>query len=152
MKYVLGFAFDSYLTWVLLINKTKPDWQKGLLNGVGGKVEEGEHELRAMTREFEEETGHVVAMTEWKQFARLQYGITKPSPPYEPDIVVHCYTAVVKQFSPRKDNPNGEVARWRSVDTAYEPNYIPNLRWLIPLALLKHKRPEWEEQGTVILL
>jgi 8-oxo-dGTP pyrophosphatase MutT (NUDIX family) len=142
-KYVLGFAFCPNLVQVLVINKTKPDWQVGLLNGVGGSIEEGEAPLRAMAREFHEETGHIVAMTEWKRFATLNY---------EPGCIVHCFTTRLdKQFSPRKDNPNGERARWRSVDTSYEPNYIPNLKWLIPMALLKFTRPEWEEVGTIIL-
>lgn len=53
--YTLTFAFhDKY---VLLIRKAKPDWQAGLLNGIGGKVEFGEGILQATRREFYEETG-----------------------------------------------------------------------------------------------
>lgn len=57
-KYVLGFAFDRAKEILVLIEKQKPEWQKGLLNGVGGKVEpEDESILHAMVREFKEETG-----------------------------------------------------------------------------------------------
>lgn len=152
IKYVLGFAFCQYLNQVLVINKTKPDWQVGMFNGVGGKIEPNETPYEAMVREFKEETGADTQVDQWIRFAELRYGITKPVPAYEPEIIVHCFTAVVQQFSPRKDNPSGEVARWRAVDTAYEPNYIPNLRWLIPMALLKHKNPAWEEIGHVVLM
>ena len=51
MRYVAGFMFDSSYENVLLIRKTKPKWQEGLLNGVGGKIEPGEKELDAMKRE-----------------------------------------------------------------------------------------------------
>lgn len=154
IHYVLGFAFEPYLNQVLVINKTKPDWQVGMMNGVDGKVEEGESPGEAMVREFEEETGQPTSKDQWVRFAVMKFCTLRTTPPHEAVIShVHCLTIVVpKQFSPRKDNPNGEVARWRAVDTAYEPNYIPNLRWLIPMALLKHKKPEWEEQGQVILL
>lgn len=53
---VVGFAFDDKLLNVALIKKKKPEWQKGYLNGVGGKVKDGEGYHEAMTREFEEET------------------------------------------------------------------------------------------------
>ena len=39
IKYVVGFAFNKEKTKVLLIKKTKPDWQAGQLNGIGGKIE-----------------------------------------------------------------------------------------------------------------
>lgn len=57
-NYVLGFAFSRDGEEVVLIIKQKPDWQKGKLNGIGGKIEpEDESPLHAMIREFKEETG-----------------------------------------------------------------------------------------------
>lgn len=56
--YVLGFLFGENPTRrIALIRKNKPEWQKGLLNGIGGKVESGESPYSAMVREFHEETG-----------------------------------------------------------------------------------------------
>ena len=55
--YVVGFLFNPDMTEVVLIKKNRPDWQKGLLNGVGGKIESGEDPITAMIREFKEETG-----------------------------------------------------------------------------------------------
>lgn len=72
LTYVAGFAFDETLERVVLIEKTKPDWQKGKLNGVGGKVEHIDKSINhAMAREFEEETAVTVSPDRWKKFATL---------------------------------------------------------------------------------
>ena len=55
-KYVLGFAFNKGCTEVLLIEKKRPNWMVGKLNGVGGHIEDGETPIDAMVREFKEET------------------------------------------------------------------------------------------------
>ncbi len=65
VKYVVGFMFNPTRTKVALIRKLRPDWQKGLLNGIGGKLNEDEHELQAMCREFEEETGYKTFWYDW---------------------------------------------------------------------------------------
>ena len=59
INYVLGFAFSENAGSVLLVRKLRPEWQKGLLNGIGGKIEENEDitSLDAMRRECKEETG-----------------------------------------------------------------------------------------------
>ena len=57
MDYVAGFCFSECGGRVALIRKLKPEWQRGLLNGIGGKMEPGESLHSAMVREFEEETG-----------------------------------------------------------------------------------------------
>lgn len=77
-NYVVGFlvrdGFDdldeAFERGVCLIRKNKPEWQRGLRNGVGGKIEDGEDAIWAMRREFQEETGALVA--EWRQFADLE--------------------------------------------------------------------------------
>lgn len=56
--YSLGFLFSEDLKHVVLIRKVRPAFQKGKLNGIGGKIEPGENHLAAMIREFREETGH----------------------------------------------------------------------------------------------
>ena len=69
--YVLGFLFDPGLHNVALIEKQKPAWQKGRFNGVGGKVEEGEALADAMSREFHEETGVLLAPAAWTQYVKM---------------------------------------------------------------------------------
>jgi 8-oxo-dGTP diphosphatase len=39
MRYVLGFMFSSDHSEVALIRKRKPEWQRGKLNGIGGKCD-----------------------------------------------------------------------------------------------------------------
>lgn len=60
-EYVLCFVkkFDS----VLLIEKLKPDWQRGLYNLPGGKIEPGETAKEAAIRELNEETGLIANST-----------------------------------------------------------------------------------------
>jgi 8-oxo-dGTP diphosphatase len=53
--YVVGIILDNTAEKVLLIRKNRPRWQIGRLNGVGGKLEEGESSYEAMVRECSEE-------------------------------------------------------------------------------------------------
>jgi 8-oxo-dGTP diphosphatase len=50
--------------------KNRPEYQAGLHNGLGGKVEVDEKPKHAMAREFEEETGVHILPKHW-----VQYGI-----------------------------------------------------------------------------
>lgn len=59
-KYVVGFAFSENRETILLIEKKRPEWQKGLHNGIGGHIEDKEDSLAAMYRECKEETGLVL--------------------------------------------------------------------------------------------
>lgn len=59
-RFVVGFAFNKKANSILLMKKDHPDWQKGLLNGIGGKIERGELPFDAMHRECKEETGLVL--------------------------------------------------------------------------------------------
>ena len=69
----VGFYFTPDLERVALIEKLKPNWQKGLLNGIGGKLEPGESPAQAMKREFMEEAGLLI--NDFKQFAALRSNI-----------------------------------------------------------------------------
>lgn len=55
MKYVLCFVQDGFYT--LVLEKVRPEWQKGRLNLPGGKIEPGETPEEAAVRELYEETG-----------------------------------------------------------------------------------------------
>ena len=44
-EYVAGFLFSRDGSLLALILKNKPDWQKGKLNAIGGKIEDGETPL-----------------------------------------------------------------------------------------------------------
>lgn len=86
MNYVCGFMCSWDLQNFLLIRKTHPEWQKGKLNGIGGKIElkkayigeilihQGnapenyETPFEAMIREFYEETGITTTRDRWHCF------------------------------------------------------------------------------------
>lgn len=119
--YVVGFLFNTALDTVVLIQKQKPAWQCGRFNGVGGKIEDGESPKAAMRREFKEETGLDVA--DWRVFCRLMGD----------KFSVHCFTAIGDTSKVRTMETEEVVAVPLSV--LDRTPVIPNLRWLIPLAL-----------------
>jgi len=71
-EYVLCFMFNYDFSKVAMIRKRKPEWQAGLLNGIGGKVESGESPRDAMIREFEEETGYEIDNMGLKSFCLME--------------------------------------------------------------------------------
>ena len=71
-KYVLGFMFSKNLEQVALIHKLNPKWQRGKLNGIGGKIEKDETSITAMIREFTEETGYGTNPLQWQYYAELK--------------------------------------------------------------------------------
>src|SRR5271157_1502939 len=75
-RYVDGLMFDPTYSRVVVIRKTKPEWQAGLLNCVGGKIEPGEDIEMAMIREFREETG--VSIGGWKRFLDIKLVSSNP--------------------------------------------------------------------------
>ena len=129
-RYACGFLFSPDRTRVLLIRKNRPSWQKGLLNGVGGKLEAGETPAHAMARECREETGldlppdafeHVITLTgnndggdggdAWEAcFFRA----------FAPIDRARAMTDELLEIHPTLRVP---------------PDVIPNLRWIIPLLL-----------------
>lgn len=71
VRYVAGFMFTFDRDRVALIRKQKPVWQRGKLNGIGGKVEPGETAVQAMVREFQEETGYQTGEEMWSHFCAM---------------------------------------------------------------------------------
>ena len=131
IQYVCGFYFDHTFQQVVLIWKNKPAWQKGKLNGVGGKIEEGELTYEAMRREFKEETGvdhekwhHLITLTgdDWRVF-------------------FYCAIGKVKEFEYVQTMEEEEVAKI-PVDRLDDFDYIPNLQWLVPMAIYRLKFPK----------
>jgi len=127
-KYVVGFLFSYTLEYVALIRKQKPEWQAGLLNGIGGKIEPGEKPEAAMEREFKEETGcHHNA---WRKFCVMSGNNNDGS-----EFELFCFWK------------RGDLTRLKSMEVekveihpvgaillGYQAT-IPNPKWLIPLAI-----------------
>ncbi len=128
-RYCLGFAFDESCNNVLLIRKNKPEWQRGLLNGVGGHVEEAESQAAAMVREAKEETGLLLL---WRWVCVLQ-GINRDNP-----WRMHVYAAVaandvLNAATHVHKCSEGELQFWPVMLVGNHPRKILNLEWLIPL-------------------
>lgn len=125
-RYVTGFLFTKDSEHVVLIKKLNPEWQRGFFNGVGGKIEANEQACDAMAREFEEETGVVINPEEWVCFTSIH----RPGF-YELDVYyAHSDLAFEAKTIEAEEVHLLKVAELPS-------NIIPNLQWLIPLALDK---------------
>lgn len=138
--YVLGFAFSRDGKNVILIEKLRPEWQKGKLNGVGGKVEpEDISPLHAMIREFKEETG----VDTFERIGDLTNGWTHyGTMTFHNDITGEpCRIYLFKMFSnciyQCKTVEDELVFRISIDDTLTEKPLMHNLPILIPLALSK---------------
>ena len=124
--YVCGFLFNmSGLPSVALIRKERPAWQKGLYNGIGGKVEVGETPHSAIHREFWEETGAHIG--HWKPFCTLLHSVeaskSSPAGPW----MVHFFKAF--QVATLQ-SPTDEQVRWwevQSVANRLNNYFVPNL-------------------------
>jgi len=123
-RYVLGFAFDASLENVALIRKNRPDWQAGHLNGIGGKVEEGEDDINAMIREFREETG--VYIKQWDAICDMG----------NRQWEVAVYASYYADLTNLQSLTDEEVSVYSVNDILIgKEKIISNLKWLIALCL-----------------
>lgn len=126
-KYVVGFMFDETESSVLLLQKNRPEWQRGLINGIGGRIEDDESALQAMRREFREEAG--IDHLDWCEFCVLS--------DYR-DWSIHFFSTTGRLGDAEQCTDESPIILPVS---ELPDNVIPNLRWLIPMALsMKHER------------
>jgi 8-oxo-dGTP diphosphatase len=129
-NYVVGFLFNESQDFVVLIRKNRPDWQKGKLNGVGGKIEEGEAAKAAMQREFFEETG--VAINDWQEFGMMT----------GTDWAVSLFRAFNNQAYTAVTRTDEEIFLIKVRDIRVYKT-VDNLSALIELALLPEGHPAY---------
>lgn len=120
---VVGFLFTTIcdILCVVLIEKQRPEWQKGKLNGVGGHMEKGESPLKTMTREFEEEAG--ITVDDWHVDIIMKSDLWRvyffsTFAPYE----------IVKNVESKTD----EEIIIIPVEKIHEYPVISNLKWIVP--------------------
>jgi len=128
INYVLGFMFSEDLGHVVLIEKKRPEWQAGKLNGIGGKVEDKELPIKAMEREFKEETDVCVVSDNWKRFCIM----IKPD-----EWTVFCYCHVGKVYHCKTMTDERVFVQIVPVISTLiaEGKALSKLDWLIRLAI-----------------
>lgn len=133
-KYVLGFIFDKTKRDVLLMKKSKPEWQKNHLNGVGGKVEDNEVPIEAMSRETKEKTGLEIPTENWLYMGKMEC----PDPQrVEPAWVVYVYTTVYHGATFDIIENKDEPLHWIVKHQIHHMNdwALSNIKWLVPMAI-----------------
>lgn len=126
--YVVGFCFDQAGDRVVLVRKSsKPgmEWQAGLLNGVGGKLEPEESVYDAMRREFYEEAG--VLELDWECYAiwhARDYAL----------FVFRAFSDYAVEHAHTREAEPIETWYW---DDALRNRAVPNLSFLLPMALCR---------------
>ena len=130
IHYVAGFCFTPDRRHVALVWKNRPKWQAGKLNGIGGKVEPEETAIEAMEREFREEAG--IRVTGWRHFCSLGA---------DTDRHAELPTGWRVEFFVAFDAMEGfrtvtdEKVQLVPVNAVPALPHLPNLDWLIPMAL-----------------
>ncbi len=123
IKYVVGFLFDNR-GYVALINKNRPEWQRGRLNGIGGHIEDSESPEQAMAREFKEEAG--LDFDDWREFCVVKGD----------GYVLHCLT--LTSLDAKIESKTDEKVGWYDVH-CLPSNIISQIEWMIPMANHKHR-------------
>ena len=119
--YVHALLFTPDRARVVLMHKTRPAWQAGRVNALGGKLLAGESPADAARREVLEEAG--VDVRDWEEF------LVWDDPVYR----MHAVRAFDASAERARTAEDQEVFL-SSVDTLPR-ELIDNLRWLVPLAL-----------------
>jgi len=143
-EYTLGFVFSANKVNVMLIEKQKPDWQKGKLNGIGGHIEKGETPLEAMIRECKEETN--LDITNWQPFLVME-GDNFQDEKWK----VHCFRAFDNSsYKVLFETKEGKVKLY-DVEEIIKGEHItiPNLKWLIPMCLDNNNYNGYRIKGEI---
>lgn len=124
-------AYDD----VLLVLKDRPAWQKGRLNLIGGKVEEGEDPITAAVRELKEEAGLVPLENQPPLYCGKIWGPVCPHKGGQ--FIIHCIRLDVdtydSQFLKPRDGET-EVVEWFGFKDAWaDERLMPNLQVTVPL-------------------
>ena len=121
LVYVLALLFTPDRRQVALVRKTRPAWQAGRVNALGGKLHAGESSVDAARRETREEAGVDVAA--WEEFLVWE----------DAQYRMHACRAFDPAAAAVYTAEDQEV--FLADALALPATVIDNLRWLVPLAL-----------------
>ena len=121
--YVLAILFTPDRRRVVLMHKTRPAWQVGRVDALGGKQLPGESAAEAAQREVREEAGVDVPAAAWEEF------LVWDDPVYRMHAV-RAFDVAAEHARTAEDQ-----TVFLAATDALPPNLIDNLRWLVPLAL-----------------
>jgi len=131
-EYSVGLIFSYSKDKLLLIRKSHPEWQKGLLNGIGGKIEPNETALEAVIREVSEEAYLITSADGWKLVLVLHF----------PLATIHFYAFLLSDsyfqlpLYTRIDSPTDESIEVVDLfDFQLRNDVVHNIRFIIPLAI-----------------
>ena len=119
--YVLALLFTADRRRVVLMRKSRPAWQAGRINALGGKLMPDESAAGAARREVREEAG--VDVAGWEEF------LVWDDPVYR----MHAVRAFDDAALQARTAEDQEV--FLADVASLPPELIDNLRWLVPLAL-----------------
>ena len=120
----LAFIFNDDLSKVLLVHKQRPDWQKGRINAVGGKIEPYEEPLDCIKREVREETGLDVPRKDWIECGEVYFSSV--------DTSMYVFTTQWLGDEADAVQCDHEEIEWFPYNHL-PPNILTNLTWLVPL-------------------
>ncbi len=121
LVYVLSLLFTPDRRHVVLVQKTRPSWQAGRVNALGGKLSPGESPLAAARRETREEAGVDVAA--WEEFLVWE------------DVQYRMHACRAFDAAAERAYTAEDQTVFLADALALPANVIDNLRWLVPLAL-----------------
>lgn len=125
IAYTIGILFSWDLKEVLLILKDHPDWQRGLYNVPGGKIEGGEGWKNCIARQFKKECAINSNPENWDFIGSI----------LGKEYIVRIFTMVHNpELQGEAKSMTNEEVKWFNLQWLPD-NILCNLKWIIPYAL-----------------
>lgn len=125
LNFVVGFLFNKAGSRVAMVQKNRPAWQAGKLNGCGGLIKDGESAGAAMVRECQEEMGAKTRVGDWRLVAVQQFPIGS----------CHYFSLFDDGAFQQAKTLTDEPVIYVHTDTLAGRNLVANANYLIPLCL-----------------
>ena len=120
-SFVLALLYSMDGRRVVLMRRSRPAWQAGRVNALGGGIIDGETPASAARREVREECG--VDVPEWTEVLVWE----------DAEYRMHVMRAFSERAAEARTMEDQEV--FLADVNVLPANVIDNLRWLVPLAL-----------------